>query len=83
MKVISLSNITLEQVQKSQAEKFFRKLAAQPVKTYSLKSEEVKTKARALIKQWGGQRSERKTIDIDEILKKADEKLTFTNNILT
>ena len=50
MKVISLSNISLDQVQKTQAEKFFRKLAARPVKTYSVKSEEVKVKARSLIK---------------------------------
>ena len=75
MKVISLSNISLEQVQRTQAEKFFRKLAARPIKTYSVKSEEVKVKARSLIKQWGAQRSEKKVVDIDEILKKADEKL--------
>ncbi len=78
IKVISLSNLSLQQVQQTNAEKFFRKLAVAPIKRYSQKAEEVKIRARALIKQWGEQRTEKKVVDIDEILKKAERKLNQT-----
>jgi len=80
MKVIGLSYLTKEQIERTNAERFFRKLAAAPVKSYTQKAEEVKVKAKALIKQWGVQREQKadtKVVDIDDILKKADDKLNF------
>jgi hypothetical protein len=57
LQLISQADLTPQQIQETNAERFFRKLAMAPVKRYTQQTELVKLKAKALIKQWGVQRS--------------------------
>ena len=55
--IIANAELSPDQIHKTQAERYFRKLANQPLKSYSHTGEAVKLKARALIKKWGTERN--------------------------
>ena len=57
LSIIARADLSPDQIQKTQAERYFRKLANQPLKFYSHAGELVKVRARALIKQWGTERN--------------------------